>query len=100
MSTYNTKNYMAHGGNELVIGGKLTFLESAETEGLSRLVSEALTPAENVPASEATTVASLKETVNALLTALKDAGFMAADPESDPDDGDDDGDDTGDGDTQ
>ena len=36
-------------------------------------------------------MASLKETVNALLTALKDAGFMAADPESDPDDGDDDG---------
>ena len=45
-------------------------------------------------------MASLKETVNALLTALKDAGFMAADPESDPDDGDDDGDDTGGGDTQ
>ena len=22
----NTKNYFAHGGNELVIGGKLTFL--------------------------------------------------------------------------
>lgn len=31
-NTYNTKNYFAHGGNELVIGGKLTFLEGAEVE--------------------------------------------------------------------
>ena len=77
----NTRNFHSHGGSEWVIGGKLTFLESAEVEGLSRLVSEALTPAENVPASEAATVASLKETVNALLTALKAAGFMKADPE-------------------
>ena len=28
-NTHNTKNYMAHGGGELVIGGKLTFLEGA-----------------------------------------------------------------------
>ena len=31
--THITKNYMAHGGNELVIGGKLTFLPGAEVEG-------------------------------------------------------------------
>lgn len=31
-NTYNSKNYMAHGGGELVIGGKLTFLEGAEVE--------------------------------------------------------------------
>ena len=31
--THNTKNYMAHGGNELVIGGKLTFLPGASVEG-------------------------------------------------------------------
>jgi len=31
-NTHNTKNYMAHGGGELVIGGKLTFLEGAEVE--------------------------------------------------------------------
>ena len=30
--THNTKNYMAHGGGELVIGGKLTFLDGAEVE--------------------------------------------------------------------
>ena len=32
--THNTKNFMAHGGNELVIGGKLTILPSAVVEGL------------------------------------------------------------------
>ena len=84
----NTRNFHAHGRSEWVIGGKLTFLESAEVEGLSRLVSEALTPAENVPVSEATTVASLKETVNARLAALKAAGFMKADPEPAADTGD------------
>ena len=31
-NTHNTKNYFAHGGNELVVGGKLTFLEGAEVE--------------------------------------------------------------------
>ena len=30
---YNAKNYFAHGGSELVIGGKLTFLPGAEVEG-------------------------------------------------------------------
>ena len=31
--SYNCKNYTAHGGNETVIGGKLTFLPGAEIEG-------------------------------------------------------------------
>ena len=31
-NTHNTKNYFAHGGNELVIGGKLTFLDGAEVD--------------------------------------------------------------------
>lgn len=31
-NTHNTKNYFAHGGGELVIGGKLTFLDGAEVE--------------------------------------------------------------------
>ena len=86
--THNTKNFMAHGGNELVIGGKLTFLEGAEVEGFADIVAGALTPAANVPASEATSVAALKETVNALLTALKTAGFMEADTEPEPGPGD------------
>lgn len=37
--------------------------------------------AENVAESSATTVAGLKDTVNALLSALKDAGVMAQDEE-------------------
>lgn len=37
--------------------------------------------AENVEESSATTVAGLKDTVNGLLSALKAAGIMAADPE-------------------
>ena len=31
--TRTTKNYFAHGGNELVVGGKLTFLPGATVEG-------------------------------------------------------------------
>ena len=31
--TRNTHNYFAQGGNELVIGGKLTFLPGATIEG-------------------------------------------------------------------
>ena len=34
-TTYNTKNYAAHGGAEWVIGGKLTILEGAEVNGLA-----------------------------------------------------------------
>ena len=33
--THVTKNYFTEGGDELVIGGKLTVLEGAEVEGLS-----------------------------------------------------------------
>ena len=33
----NTRNYMAHGGDELVIGGKLTFLPGATVEGADGL---------------------------------------------------------------
>ena len=32
--THTTKNFFAHGGNELVIGGKLTILPGAVVEGL------------------------------------------------------------------
>ena len=36
--TRNTHNYFAQGGNELVIGGKLTFLPGAVVEGLADLL--------------------------------------------------------------
>ena len=98
--THNTRNFMSHGGNELVIGGKLTFLEGAEVEGLEGVMPKA----ENIADSTATTVAQLKENFNTLLAALKAAGLMEADetePEPDPgpeeNGGDGDGDDDDDG---
>ena len=76
--THITKNYFAHGGNELIIGGKLVFLEGAEVENFPGTASgSGFTPAASVPDSEATTVAGLKESFNDLLAALRTAGLMA-----------------------
>ena len=72
---YITRNYFAHGGNELVIGGKLTILPGATVEGGS--LSGGLTPAAAQADSEATTIAALKEDFNALLAALRTAGLLA-----------------------
>lgn len=76
----NTKNYFAHGGNELVIGGKLTFLPGATVEGgdgLFDLPSGGGTSLPFLADSEATTVAGLREDYNRLLAALRTAGLMA-----------------------
>ena len=85
-----TKNYFAHGGNELVIGGKLTFLPGAEVEGMQGLFDE-LPAAEQieqrapfVPDSEATTVAALRESFNGLLTALRAVGILAISGREEP----------------
>ena len=107
-TTHITRNYMAHGGNELVIGGKLTILEDAEVTGLAAnpltaatadalggikvgdgltitggvlSVTAPLTPAANQTDSTATTVATLKDDLHALLAKLKAAGLMEADTE-------------------
>ena len=81
--SYNCKNYTAHGGNETVIGGKLTFLPGAQVEGLNDLLDlpegGGLTAAANQADSTATTVAGLKDDFNALLAKLKTAGIMTAD---------------------
>lgn len=78
-NTYNTKNYFAHGGNELVIGGKLTFLDGSSIQGGDGALSvPTFNPAAYVADSEATTVAVLKENFNSLLAALKAAGLMAS----------------------
>ncbi len=77
----NVLNYTEQGGartvigGELVIEGKLTLGDSAEAEGLP-VVS-------NQPVSTATTVATLKDDFNTLLTALKNAGLM--EPDGTPD---------------
>ncbi len=88
--SYNTHNYHAHGGEEWVIGGKLTFLPGATVEGAEGLfdgAGSAITPMAYQADSEATTIAQLKESFNALLAGLRTAGFMAAapTPESTPD---------------
>ena len=79
----STRNYHAHGGSEWVIGGKLTFLPGATVEGAENVLSlpsAAATVLPNIPASDASTIAALREDYNGLLAALKAAGMMAPDP--------------------
>ncbi|MDD3881777.1 MAG: head fiber protein [Eubacteriales bacterium] len=127
--SYNTKNYAAHGGNEWVVGGKLTILEGATVTGITAAAAAAsgealggvkadtksvqdtvevkigadnklyvptypqsytlpeaaeddlggVMLAENQADSTASTVAGLKDDLNALLAKLKACGVMAAD---------------------
>jgi len=69
--SYNTKNYTEQGGDVTHFGGKVIFEEGCSVDGLPK--------AENQAASTATTVAQLKDDINALLTKLKAAGVMAPD---------------------
>ncbi len=69
---YNVKNYTEQGGEVTHIGGKLIIDEGGSIEGLQ---------AENQAASTATTVATLKDDFNSLLSKLKAAGLMEADAE-------------------
>ena len=79
-----TRNYHAHGGNEWVIGGKLTFLPGAVVEGAETLfgdlpAAELITQdAPHVADSTATTVAALRDDFNTLLSALRNAGILAS----------------------
>ena len=83
----NSKNYFAHGGSELVIGGRLTFLPGASVEGAEGLFDlpglsaggvAAQLPA--LPDSDASTVTALRQDYNNLLAALRTAGLMASAP--------------------
>ena len=106
--THVTKNYFTEGGDELVIGGKLTVLEGAEVEGLSGgsgsytlpaatadklggikvgsgltitdgvLSATGITPAEAQSDSTASSYTGLKDDFNALLAKLRAAGLLAA----------------------
>ena len=74
------RNYHAHGGNEWVVGGKLTFLPGAVVDGAEGRVDLPRGGAQPLPCmadSEATTVAALREDYNRLLAALREAGLMA-----------------------
>ncbi len=78
-----TRNYHAHGGNEWVVGGKLTFLPGAVVEGAEGLFDSpdgGVSPLPFMSDSEATTVAALREDHNRLLAALRKAGLMAPTP--------------------
>jgi hypothetical protein len=80
MST--ARNYHAQGGNEWVVGGKLTFLPGAVIEGGEGLFGNTdpdIPQVPNQPDSEAGTVAALRADFNTLLAALRGAGYMAAD---------------------
>ena len=78
----NAKNYFAHGGSELVIGGRLTFLPGASLEGADGLfdlpTGSGVTQLPALPDSEASTVTALKQDYNNLLAALRNAGLMAS----------------------
>ena len=80
--THVTRNYFAHGGNELVIGGKLTFLEGATVEGGEGLFDSPAEESSPLLAyqadSTATSASGLKEDFNALLAKLRAAGLMPA----------------------
>ena len=80
--THVTKNYFTDGGDTLVVGGKLSFLEGAEVENFpdNNNNDMSFTPAAYQADSEATTVAGLKENFNTLLASFRTAGLMAAAP--------------------
>ena len=82
--TRNCKNYLADGGDRLVIGGTLEVLDTATVTGLqsgyaSEQTAGSVYQAINQAESAATTIADLTSDFNALLQKLKDAGVMAAD---------------------
>ena len=76
--TRSARNYFAHGGGELVIGGKLTFLPGATVEGGDDLFGQSEPAAQiaYIADSEATTIAALKDDFNGLLAAIRNAGLM------------------------
>ncbi len=92
--THSTRNYFAHGGNELVVGGKLTLLPDSEVEGLEyhldnfadNLLAELqhslptsesdIHPVYTMQDSTASTVAALKDDFNTLLGKLREAGLF------------------------
>ena len=78
--TRSAHTYFAHGGGELVIGGKLTFLPGATVEGGDSLFGQSEPAAQiaYIADSEATTIAALREDFNGLLAALRNAGLMAS----------------------
>ena len=74
--THNTKNFMAHGGNELVIGGKLTFLPGAVVEGGEGLFDGGEGPEYTLPIAGTETLGGIKVGSGLSITAQ---GVLSAD---------------------
>jgi len=80
--TRNCKNYLADGGDRLVIGGTLEIREGASVTGLPSAAADnpgVVRIATNQVASAAVDVAALVTDFNTLLQKLKAAGIMMAD---------------------
>lgn len=69
---YNTKNYTEQGGDKTIVGGELKI----RGEGKVTFSGTIMKPAAGQADSAASTVAALKDEVNALLAKLQDAGLM------------------------
>jgi hypothetical protein len=74
LMSYETKNYHEQNDDKWVIGGTLEVLPGATVTGISTPI------AENQIDSTAEDVDTLVTDFNALLTKLKTAGLMEADP--------------------
>ena len=89
LNTHVTKNYFTDNGNELVIGGKLTFLDGAEVDNFpgSNGSGNETAPIAYQADREATRDAALNEGFASPLAGLRTAGLMAAagEPEDTPD---------------
>jgi hypothetical protein len=71
-----TKNYVAKGGEEWVVGGKLTILDGAEVTGLEG-GSTTVPKASSMPAlANDADLADVIAAYNNLVSALKTAGLM------------------------
>ena len=82
---YNGKNYMAPGGDEWIIGGKLTVAEGGAIDGMPAATTTkvgGVKQAAAVADSTATSVADLKTNFNGLLAALRTAGILAPNAET------------------
>lgn len=78
MSSYSTKNYMGPGGEEWVIGGKLTILPGATVTGLEGTEATPITPAAKVNAlGNSAELADVIAAFNELILNLQAAGLMA-----------------------
>jgi hypothetical protein len=71
MNEYNVKNYTEQGGDVTHIGGKLVIDEGGSIEGLPS--------AENLTPGTGTGGQAVRNDLNALIVALKDAGIMVPD---------------------